>query len=324
MRRALHSLIWLTLFMIGLAGPAAAKRVALVIGNDDYAKVAKLQMAVNDAKAIGEALEGKAAPSRTFKPGEEIQECDQCPKMVVLPAGQFMMGSPESEKGRYDVEGPRHKVTIPASFAVGKFEITFGEWDACVDNGGCEGHRPDDKGWGRGKRPVINVNWDEAKAYVAWLARKTGKDYRLLSESEWEYAARAGTTTSFSTGRRITTDQANFNGDLTHNGSRKGRSREKTISVGSFGENAFGLHDMLGNVWEWVEDCWNESYSGAPSDGLSRTSSDCSRRVLRGGAWGVAPWDLRSAVRSRVGTGNRSGSIGFRVARTLAPKELVR
>ena len=142
--------------------------------------------------------------------------------MVVVPAGEFMMGSPAGEEGRSDDEGPQRKVTIAKPFAVGKFEVTFAEWDACVAAGGCK-HKPDDQGWGRGKRPVINVSWDDiTKEYLPWLSRKTGKTYRLLTEAEWEYAARAGTTTPFSTGQTITPEQANFNGNYTYGGSAKG------------------------------------------------------------------------------------------------------
>ena len=156
-------------------------------------------------------------------------------------------------------------MTIARPFAVGKFEVTFAEWDACLSGGGCS-HRPGDAGWGRGKRPVINVSWNDAKAYVAWLSRQTGRAYRLLSEAEWEYAARAGTTTPFSTGRTITSDQANFNSN------RIGQYRQQTVPVGLFSANGFGLHDMHGNVAEWVEDCWHENYVGAPVDGSARTS----------------------------------------------------
>ena len=253
------------------------------------------------------------------KPGEEFQDCDTCPKMVVVPAGSFTMGSPPGEKDGEDDEGPQRSVTIPSAFAVGKFEVTFAEWDACVADGGCTAYIPSDEGWGRGSRPVINVSWDDAKAYVAWLSKKTGKTYRLLSEAEWEYAARAGTTTPFSTGRTITTDQANFNGNYTYNGSRKGQYRQKTVSVGSFPANAFGLHDMHGNVWEWVEDCWHDSYRGAPSNGSAWTTGDCSLRVLRGSSWFSEPRYLRSANRSRYLSDFRLNDSGLRVARTLNP-----
>ena len=251
------------------------------------------------------------------KPGEEFQDGDTCPEMVVLPAGSFTMGSPPGEKERDDDEGPQRSVAIPSAFAVGKFEVTFAEWEACVADGGCSAYKPSDEGWGRGRLPVINVSWNDAKAYAAWLSKKTGKTYRLLSEAEWEYAARAGTTTPFSTGRTITTDQANFNGNFTYNGSRKGQYRQKTVSVGSFPANAFGLHDMHGNVWEWVEDCYHDSYNGAPSDGSAWIARNCSRRVLRGGSWSGSPWFLRSAFRGWDFTIFRLSNNGLRVARTL-------
>ena len=257
---------------------------------------------------------------RQYKPGDEFRDCDTCPKMVVVPAGSFMMGSPASEPKRDKDEGPRHKVRIPKPFAVGKFEVTFAEWDACVADGSCSGYQPDDRIWGRGgrgRRPVINVSWYDAKAYVAWLSRKTGKTYRLLSESEWEYAARAGTTTPFSTGQRITTDQANFDGGYTYNGSRKGRYRGNTVSVGTFGKNAFGLYDMHGNVWEWVEDCYVDTYGNTPADGSARTHGGCSVHVLRGGSWNFIPWNLRSADRNRNWSDDRNYNNGFRLARTL-------
>jgi formylglycine-generating enzyme required for sulfatase activity len=166
-------------------------------------------------------------------------------------------------------------------------------------------------------QPVVCINRDDAKAYVAWLSKKTGKTYRLLSEAEWEYAARAGTTTPFSTGRTITTDQANFNGNCTYNGSGKGQYRQKTVSVGSFPANAFGLHDMHGNVYEWVEDCWKDNYRGAPSNGSAWTTGNCSRHVLRGGSWNFRQRNLRSANRSRFLSVNRYDLSGLRVARTL-------
>ena len=213
------------------------------------------------------------------KVGEKFRDCPTCPEMVVVPAGSFMMGSPSSEEGRYGNEGPVHRVTIPAPFAVGKYEVTFSEWDACVSAGGCGGYRPNDWGWSRGRRPAINVSWNDARAYVRWLSEKTGKEYRLLSESEWEYAARAGTTTRYWWGNAIGRNRANCDGC----GSRW--DNEQTAPVGSFAANGFGLHDMHGNVWEWVGDCWNDSYAGAPSDGRAWESRNCGRRVLRGGSW---------------------------------------
>ncbi len=243
--------------------------------------------------------------------GQTVKDCPECPEMVVVPAGSFMMGSPDSEVERNSIEGPQHRLTIPRPFAVGKFEVTFEEWDACVAGGGCNGYRPNDQGWGRGKRPVINVSWDDAKTYVAWLSRKTGKPYRLLTEAEWEYAARAGTNTRYWWGDEIGSGNANCD-------TACGDSFRYTAPVGSFKPNGFGLHDMLGNVWEWTEDCWNGNYNSAPTDGTAWLGSDCGRRVLRGGSWILNPGNVRSAVRMGGVTASRSYryGIGFRVART--------
>ncbi|MBM3540084.1 MAG: formylglycine-generating enzyme family protein, partial [Alphaproteobacteria bacterium] len=206
-------------------------------------------------------------------PGSSFRDCAECPEMVVVPAGSFTMGSPAGEAGRDADEGPQRVVTIARAFAVGKFEVTFDQWDACTAGGGCDRYRPGDVGWGRGSRPVINVSWTDAKAYVEWLGRKAGKSYRLLSEAEWEYAARAGTTTAWSCGSSESC--------LAAAGWHYGNSGGRTQAVGTKSANAFGLHDMHGNVWEWVEDCWHDSYAGAPSDGSAwTTGGDCGRRVL--------------------------------------------
>ena len=249
--------------------------------------------------------------------GRKFRDCAECPQMVSVPSGLFTMGSPVGEEGRSNHEGPRHVVRIDYRFAVGVHEVTFAEWDGCANAGGCGGHIPEDNGWGRGNRPVINVSWEDAQAYVRWLAQKTGETYRLLSESEWEYVARAGTTTPFNLGSTISTDQANYNGDYTYASGRKGPYRDKTVSVGSFSPNAWGLYDVHGNVWEWVEDCWYNSYAGAPADGSAWEHDDCSKRVLRGGSWSASPWSLRSAYRIRSTTGTRDYLFGFRVARTI-------
>ena len=258
---------------------------------------------------------------KLYPDGKEFRDCDSCPMMVVVPAGSFLMGSPISEKKRVDDESPVHRVTIPQPFAVGRYEVTFDQWDACVSDGGCS-HVPHDYGWGRGNRPVVNVNWYDAGEYVDWLSHKTGKRYRLLSEAEWEYAARAGTRGPFHFGETISTEQANYNGNLHLDGSFAfDLYRERTVSVGSFPGNAFGLHDVHGNVWELVEDCWHGSYDGAPSDGSAWTSGgNCNYRVVRGGSWGSSPRNLRSVNRYWVDAGIRDyARFGFRVARTLAP-----
>ncbi len=262
-----------------------------------------------------------AAAQNNTKPKTEFRDCDTCPLMIAVPSGWYMMGSPASEEARESDEGPQHQVTISYPFAVGKFEVTFREWDVCVSEGGCT-RRPHDEGWGRGSHPVIYVSWYDAKEYINWLSSKTGEQYRLLSESEWEYVARAGTTGPFHFGPTISTDQANYSGEYyyTYSGGHKGINREKTVPVGSFPENAFGLHDVHGNVWEWVEDCWQGSYDDTPSDGSAWVSSDrCGGHVLRGGSWRYGPKDIRSAIRDGLGSGGRHPDVGFRVARTLTP-----
>ena len=252
--------------------------------------------------------------------GKVFRDCESCPEMVVVPSGSYEMGKPTHELGwAHDGNpiGPVHPVTIAAAFAVSRYEVTFAEWDACVAEGGCNVYQPDDMGWGRGNRPVINVSWKDARAFVAWLHSKTGHPYRLLSESEWEYVARAGTQTAFHTGDRITADQANFNGTYTYNGSFQSVFRMQTIEVGSFPANNFGLFDVHGNVSEWVEDCFDRSDAGASSDGTARPADDCIGHVLRGGSWTSDPWFVRSANRVRNHIEGRNHNIGFRVARTL-------
>ena len=256
---------------------------------------------------------GEKASRAALRPGRTFRDCAACPVMAVLPAGSFTMGSPSHERGRYDSEGPQRRVTIERPFAVGQYEVTFAEWDACASAGGCS-HRPSDEGWGRGRRPVMNVSWNDAKEYVRWLSRRTGKRYRLLSEAEWEYAARAGTRTRYHWGDSVGHNRAACDAC----GSRW--DDDRTAPVGSFGANRFGLHDVHGNVSEWVEDCWHDSYRGAPSNGRAWTfGGNCGRRVGRGGSWSNVPRHLRAAVRGRDSAGVRDVNNGFRVARTLAP-----
>ena len=259
--------------------------------------------------------------------------------MVVVPSGSFRMGSPSSEQDRDSHEGPMREVTIGSPFALGVHEVTVSEFGRFVDEtghsvgGSCWTSEGDEdnvedragRGWRGpgfrqgGSHPVVCVGWHDARAYLAWLSGTTGERYRLPSEAEWEYAARAGTTTPFHTGSTISTDEANYDGDYVYGSGREGVYRKRTVPVGSFGANAFGLHDVHGNVWEWVQDCGKGSYAGAPGDGSAWESGDCSRRVLRGGSWLSEPRDLRSASRVGGNTGNRISNIGFRVARTLTP-----
>ncbi len=259
--------------------------------------------------------------------GESFRDCDTCPPMVSVPAGSFSMGAPESEPWSESLERPQRTVSVPA-FAIGAYEVTFADWDRCVAEGGCGGYSPPDGGWGRGDQPVIDVSWDDAQLYVAWLSRKTGETYRLPTEAEWEYAARAGTTSPFNTGGTISLQQANFDGSWTYPDSvwvSGFKYRGRTVPVGTFAPNAFGLHDVHGNVWEWVQDCYF-SYEHAPSDGRAsegrgdahqRRQPGYCDRVVRGGSESDVRRNIRSANR---GMGRWVGGfVGFRVARTLTP-----
>lgn len=255
-----------------------------------------------------------AAQEKALKPNGTFKECAHCPEMVVVPPGKFSMGSPASEPGRFGDETPQHTVTIARRFAVDRFELTFDEWDACAADGGCNGYKPSDEGWGRGRRPVINVSWDDASGYAAWLSKKTGKPYRLLSESEYEYATRAGRQTAYPWGNAVGTNKANC-----HSCGSRWDARQ-TAPVGSFAANGFGLYDMVGNVREWTEDCYHDNYGGAPADGSAWIEgANCYNRVVRGGSWLLAPAFLRSAGRYWFNADYRLRYLGFRVARTLAP-----
>lgn len=270
------------------------------------------QAAINKLKAVQQPAQIAMHPPGTMqseveaemKPGKVFRDCPDCPEMVVVPAGSFTMGSPSSESGRNTDENQR-QVTITQNFAAGKFEVTFDEWDACVTAGGCNGYRPFDgyiqgEGWGRGRRPVINVNWDDAKQYLKWLTQMTGKSYRLLTEAEWEYAARAGTNTvySFSNNESQLGQYAwNFGSGYFSGGNN---SNGFTHPVGEKKANGFNLYDMHGNVGEWVEDC----YEG-----------NCGWHVVRGGSCGDNPKAMRSASRTKFVTDLRHSYIGFRIAR---------
>jgi formylglycine-generating enzyme required for sulfatase activity len=257
-----------------------------------------------------------AEAERALKPMQSFKECaadKHCPEMILIPAGEFTMGSPPTEpteKDHRSDEGPQHKVTIARHFAVSKFDVTFDDWAACVSVGGCP--QANESGMGRGNKPVINVLWDGAQQYAAWLSKMTQRPYRLLTEAEWEYVARAGSTTAYYWGDEIGEGNANCDGC----GSSK---PDQTLPVGSFSANQFGLYDMAGNVWQWVQDCYHDNYWGAPMVGSAWTSGDCPHRVVRGGSWHVEPPDLRSARRGKRTTDERYDGLGFRVARTLTP-----
>ncbi len=278
----------------------------------------------------------QASAPPCIRPGSGVsfKDCPDCPEMVIAPSGSFIMGSP----GGGDYEGPQHKVTILKPFAVGQFAITRGQFAKFVNatghntDGDCEtwtgsawpqqtpatwrsaGFSQEDD------HPVVCVSWNDAKAYVAWLSTNTGASYRLLSEAEREYVARAGTTTPFWWGASITTEQANYDGTEVYAGGTKGEYRARTLPVKSLKPNPWGLYQVHGNAFDWVEDCWHDSYIGAPTDGSAWTAGQCKSRLIRGGSWDSYPWILRSAYRRDVSFPEyRYNLIGFRVARTLNP-----
>lgn len=301
--------------LVGLSVLGAAIMVWLTpLAADPTVQGPLAQVTPMPAPASTQAVPLSPMQEKALKPKDTFKECTNCPEMMVVPAGSFTMGSPQSEPGHSADESPQHTVTIARQFAVGRFEATFDEWDACAADGGCNSYKPSDEGWGRRSRPVINVSWDDAEAYVAWLSKKTGKSYRLLSEAEYEYATRSGTQTAYPWGNAIGINNANC-----HACGSQWDARQ-TAPVGSFAANGFGLYDMVGNVREWTEDCYHNSYSGAPTDGSAWIEdANCYDRVVRGGSWLIAPVFLRSASRYWFTTDYRLNYLGFRVARTLAP-----
>jgi formylglycine-generating enzyme required for sulfatase activity len=221
------------------------------------------------------------------EPGETFRDCADCPELVVVPPA----------------------ITIRRPFAIGRREVTFAEWDQCADAGACK-HRPEDHGWGRGDRPVINVSWDDSKLFVGWLSQKSGQKYRLPTEAEWEYAARAGTKTPFWWGKDVGSGRAQCD-------TCGSPTSKQIVATGSFRPNGFGLYDTAGNAAEWVEDCWNDSYRLAPKDAVAWTSGDCRLRVLRGGNFLSKATEVRSASRFRYDVDVRYYANGFRVVRDL-------
>jgi formylglycine-generating enzyme required for sulfatase activity len=250
-----------------------------------------------------------AANERLLNTGQSFRECADCPTMIVVREGKFVMGSPP-EESQYTNERPQHTVTLAAPFAVSKFEVSFDEWDACALLGGCT-ITPWDEAWEeRGRRPVIHVNWEDAQQYVSWLAKRTRKPYRLLSEAEWEYAARAGNQGFYTWGDDIPEGKANCN--------RCGSpwDYKLTAPVDSFPPNAFGLSAMHGNVSEWVQDCY-EVYTNEPRDAAPRDAKNCRLRITRGGHWLNLRDELRSARRVSMPPDSRRNFIGIRVGRSL-------
>ena len=310
------------------------------------AKIPETSPPIAEAKKSTQTVQ-QIAP----KAGEVIKDCAECPELVVVPTGNFMMGSSAQEKALANSaspglsaestnrESPQHFVRVP-SFAAGRYAVTKGEFAAFVRSSGyrTEAERSDGcfmwtgKDWNTDAaynwrkvgfaqgddHPVVCVTWNDAQAYIQWLNRISGKSYRLLSEAEREYAARGGTQTAFWWGDSMTRSQGNYDGNYSYNGSPTGQSRQDTVPVNSFSANPYGLYNVHGNVWEWTQDCWHETYAGAPTDGSAWTTG-CSGnyRVLRGGSWDYTPAGLRSAFRDRAFPFLRFGSMGFRLARDL-------
>ena len=299
------------------AAYAAAQRADTVEGYEEYLQAYPQGRHAAEARQRQQQRQWRVG--QTFR--DALRSGGQGPEMVVVPAGSFLMGCVSGRGCRFVVDDePVHRVTIAQPFAVGQYEVTFGEWDGCMASGGCKGYRPKDEGWGRGRWPVIHVSWEDAQAYVTWLSDQTGQEYRLLSEAEWEYVARAGTTTPYWWGDEVGRNRANcygcgsqwepvFKGIIDIGG--------QTAPVGSFAANGWGLHDVHGNVGEWIQDCGGRGYADAPSDGRARESEDCFRRALRGGSWNDHPSWLRSAFRFSYTADIRNNVNGFRIARSL-------
>lgn len=299
---------------VGWMGAAAAAVAGLVYFSptlfgmaQDYLRTHPITPAETPVQRAASPAETAASPTEelpTRVAGYTFSDCVGCPEVTVIAGGLFVMGSPENEPGRNADEGPQREVSI-APFAMGKYEITFAQWDACLAGGGCNGYSPPDSGWGRGNRPVTGVSWQDAQAYVDWLnAQAGGLRYRLPTEAEWEYAARAGHAEAYAFGPRVTATQATF-------------QARQTTAVGTHESNAFRLFDMHGNAGEWVEDCYAVNYDLAPVDGVAVQSDECARRVYRGGGFDDQAPVLRAAARRSAEPSERAQGLGFRVARSL-------
>ena len=289
--------------------------------NHQFAVDARIRMADPSRDAVVE-------PRQVFpKAGTEFKDCPKCPAMVVVPAGSFVMGYPPGDSGRLHQEGPVRTVNFGKPFAVGKFEVTFDEWEACAAEKQCL--KVDDKGRGKGRRPVIHIAWDQAAGYTKWLSKKTGRKYRLLTEAEWEYAARAGEESRYRfwgiapdrvcAFANVYDKTARKQDDTGYENLPCDDRHAEAAPAGSFKPNAFGLYDMLGNVSEWTEDCLPTGlqWRGAPLDGTANLKGDCSQRAYRGGSWFENEKTyMRSPDRYKY-IGARDNDLGFRVARTL-------
>lgn len=288
---------------------------------NDVATALKQKVSFNDpifSVAIKQKVEKGGLLHGLLKLKEDCMELQlpiSPPKLVLIPPGRFLMGSPKAEPGHYDNE-EQHEVTIERAFGMGQYAVTFDEYNVfCIAT---NRRKPYTEGWSYEQHPVINVNWEDAKAYCQWLSQNTGKEYRLPTEAEWEYACRAGSSGPFNFGEPITTDKANYDGNFTYSAGPKGELRGKTVPVNTFEPNAWGLYQMHGNVWEWCEDCWHNNYYGAPTDSSAWIiGGECNSRVMRGGSWGNYPRALRSANRGRHMADGSGNYRGFRIVREI-------
>ena len=272
-----------------------------------------LPLAREALRLVAQVLPLQVPQTRKGRRLRTFRDCPECPEMVEIEMDTMWMGSPLSDGLLHPEEGPRRLVSLSRTIAAGRFEVTFDEWDACVNDGGCGGRTPPDEGWGRGRRPVINVSWEDARAYTAWLSEQTGETYRLPTEVEWEYLARAGTTSRYSWGDAVGTGRANCKncGSLWDD--------QQTAPVGSFPANVLGLHDMPGNVGEWVQECWMADLMALPVGAPPRQQKEeaCAGRTIRGGGWSQSATAIRTASRPRVLVTSSSG-VGFRVVREIS------
>lgn len=268
---------------------------------------------ITPVKPVSSTNKDRPPPTEaeTLKPGRVFRDCPECPALVVIPAGVYVMGL----NGRKKTQKPAHRVNISKPFALGRFETKFSEWQACIDDGGCQ-RSPDDHKWGRKSRPVINVTYYDAQEYLSWISKKTGKTYRLASEAEWEYAHRGGTTTEWWWGDKVGKNKANCK-DCKSKWSDGGTRPHGSAPVGSFPPNPFGLYDTTANVFEWVKDCWNKTHKGAPLNGSARMEGNCRYRVIRGGSFYYYSKVGKSAYRAKNPPNVKSYWLGFRVLREI-------
>lgn len=307
------ALLAMTLLALAIAGTASAKskraRPPSRLPAEARQTPPKQIFAAKGVQPLTPEIEQALNPKDSFK------ECDTCPEMVVVPKGTFVMGTPVNEVDRDKGEDPLHQATLARPFAVGRFTVSFDEWDACLADGGCGGNKGDDGGFGRGRMPAQGISFEAAKSYLAWLSRKVGRTYRLPSETEREYFTRAGTTTPFWFGKTISQQDANYQAGTPYGNGPRGINSKGPVVVDSYAPNPFGLYQVHGNVWEWTEDCDNKRYTeDTPTDGSPWLEGNCAKRIVRGGIWSWTANMSRSGYRYGVYAGS---GYSFRVVRTL-------